>query len=62
MQVIGQKNDGLNDKWPALAGNLEHLPKVVNVFGQEFPAALQQRECEEDVPPGTKARIYCGIR
>ena len=48
MQVIWQKNDGLDDKWPALAGSLEHLPKVVNVFGQEIPAAFQQRDCEEE--------------
>ena len=27
---------------------LEHLPKVVNVFGQEFPAAFQQGDREEE--------------
>jgi hypothetical protein len=48
MQVVGQNNDGLDGKWLALAASLEHLPKVVNVFGQEFPAALQQRDCEEE--------------
>jgi hypothetical protein len=41
MQVIGQNNDGLDGEWPASAGLMEHLPKVVNVFGQEFPAAFQ---------------------
>jgi hypothetical protein len=61
MQVIGQNNHGLDGKWSASAGRLEHLPKLVNVFWKEFPAAFQQRDREEDVPPGTKARIYCGI-
>ena len=48
MQLIGQNNDGLDVKWPALAASLEHLPKVVNILGQEFPAAFQQRGCEEE--------------
>jgi hypothetical protein len=33
--------------WSASAGRVEYLPKVVNVFGQEFPAAFQQRDREE---------------
>jgi hypothetical protein len=48
MQVIGQNNHGLDGKWLALAAGLEHLPKIVNVFGQELPAAFQQRGCEEE--------------
>jgi hypothetical protein len=40
MQVIGQNHDGFDGKWPASAGRLENLPKLVNVFGQEFPAAI----------------------
>jgi len=48
MQVIGQNNAGLDGKWSASAGRLEHLPKVVNVIGQEFPAAFQQRDCEKE--------------
>jgi len=48
MQVIGQNHDGLDGEWPASVGRLEYLPKVVNVFGQEFPAAFQQRDCEEE--------------
>jgi len=48
MQVIGQDNDGLDGKWSASAGRLEHLPKVIKVFGQEFPAAFQQRDREEE--------------
>ena len=48
MQVIGQNNDGLDGEWPALTGRLEHLPKVVNVFGQEFPAAFQERDREKE--------------
>jgi hypothetical protein len=31
-----------------LAASLEHLPKLVNIFGQEFPAAFQQRDSEEE--------------
>jgi hypothetical protein len=54
MQLIGQNNDGLDGKWLALAASLEHLPKVVNVFGQEFPAAFQQRDCEEERAAGNK--------
>jgi hypothetical protein len=48
----------LDGKWSASAGRLEPLPKVVRGFGQEFPAALQQRERENNAPPGTKARIF----
>ena len=48
MEVIGQDNDGLDREWPALAGRLEHLPRVVNVFGQESPAAFQQRNREKE--------------
>jgi hypothetical protein len=48
MQVIGPNNDSLEGKWSSSAGRLEHLPKVVNVFGQEFPAAFQQRDREEE--------------
>jgi hypothetical protein len=40
MQMIGQNNNGLDGKGLAAAGRLEHLPKDVNVFGQEFPAAF----------------------
>jgi hypothetical protein len=47
MQVIGQNNDGLDGNWSASGGRLEDLPKVVNVFGQEFPAAFQQCDREE---------------
>jgi hypothetical protein len=32
--------------------------KVVNVFGQEFPASFQQGDGEEELAPGTKTRIY----
>ena len=48
MQVIGQNNDGLDGEWSASAGRLEHLPKIVNVFGQEFPATFQQRNREKE--------------
>jgi hypothetical protein len=42
MQAIGQNNDGLDGKWSASTGRLAPFPKVVNVFGQEVPAAFQQ--------------------
>jgi hypothetical protein len=48
MQVIGQDNHGLDGKWSAPAGPLEPSPKIVNVFGQDFPAAFQQRHREEE--------------
>ncbi len=48
MMVIGQNNDSLDGKWSASAGRLEHLPKVVNVFVQEFPVAFQQPDREEE--------------
>ncbi|MBU4233757.1 MAG: hypothetical protein KKD99_10610 [Proteobacteria bacterium] len=43
MQVVGQNDNGLDGKWSASAGRLEHSPKIVNVFGQES-AAFQQRD------------------
>ena len=48
MQVIGQNNDGLDGKWSTLTGRLENCSKIVNVFGQEFPAAFQQRHLEKE--------------
>jgi hypothetical protein len=42
MPVIGL-NDHVLDREPqTLTGRLEPSPKIVNVFGQEFPAAFQQ--------------------
>jgi hypothetical protein len=61
MQVIGQNDHGLDSKRSTLAGGFEHSPKIVNVFGQKFSAAFQERDREKNVPPGTKARIYCGM-
>ena len=48
MQVIGQNNDGLDRERSTLTGRLEHSPKIVNVFGQEFPAAFQPRHREKE--------------
>ena len=31
------------------------------VFGQEFPAAFQERNGEKERAPGTKACRYCGM-
>jgi hypothetical protein len=54
MEVIRQDNDGIDREWPALAGRLEHLPKFVNVFGQESSAAFQQRNREKKRAAGNK--------
>jgi len=43
MKVIGQNDDGLDGEWPALAGRLEHLPKVGNRFGYT--------RCQKFFPP-----------
>jgi len=48
MQVIGQNDNGLDSERSTLTGRLEHSPKIVNVFGQEFPAAFQQRDREKE--------------
>ena len=48
MQVIGQNGDGLDGERLALSGRPEHSPKIVNVFGQEFPAVFQQRDREKE--------------
>jgi len=48
MQVIGQNNDSIDSEWSTLAGRHERRPKIVNVFGQEVEAALQQRDREEE--------------
>ena len=60
MQVIGQNNDGIDSEWPASAGRLEHLPKVVDVFGQKFSAAFQQRDREEEGAAGDKGADVLG--
>ena len=39
MQVIGQNNDGLDGKWSASAGRLDHLPMVPH----HLPAADPSR-------------------
>jgi hypothetical protein len=57
MEVIGQDSDGLDREGPALAGRLEHLPKVVKAFGQEFPAAFQQRNREKRAAGNKGANI-----
>jgi len=43
MQVIGQNDNGLDSERSTLTGRPEHSPKIVNVFGQEFPEAFQER-------------------
>ena len=48
MQVIGQNVHGLDSERSTLTGRLEHSPKIVNVFGQEFPAAFQQSDREKE--------------
>jgi hypothetical protein len=39
---------GLDSAWSMLTGRLEHRPKLVKVFGQEFPAAFQARDREKE--------------
>jgi hypothetical protein len=39
---------GLDSVWSTLTGRLEHSRKIVNVFGQEFPEAFQQRHREKE--------------
>jgi hypothetical protein len=38
--VIGQNDHGLDSEHSTFTGRLEHSPKIVNVFGQEVPAAF----------------------
>ena len=47
-------------KWPAAAGRLENLPKVVNIFGQEFPAAFQEGDREDEGAAGNKSAEVLG--
>ena len=48
MQVIGENDHGLDSERSTLTGRLENRPKIVNVFGQEFPAAFQERDGEKE--------------
>jgi len=48
MQVIGQNDHGLDGERSASEGRLEYSPKIVKVFGQEFQAAFQQCDREEE--------------
>jgi hypothetical protein len=48
MPVIGQNDHGLDSERSTLTGRLEPSPKIVNVFGQESPAAFQQRDREKE--------------
>jgi hypothetical protein len=41
MQVIRQNDDGIDSEWSTLAGRHECRPEIVNVLGQEVPAAFQ---------------------
>jgi hypothetical protein len=43
MQVIEPNDHGFDRERSGLTGRLEHRPKIVNGFGQEFPAAFQPR-------------------
>jgi len=61
MRVIGQNDDGLDGKWSALTGRLEHSPKIVNVFGQVFPAAFQQCNRKKERASWNKGAAICLI-
>jgi len=38
----------LDSERPPLTGRREHSPKIVNGFGQELPAAFQERDLEKE--------------
>jgi hypothetical protein len=42
--MIWQNDYDLASEQSTLMGCLEHLPKIVKMFGQEFAAPLQQRD------------------
>ena len=44
MQVIAPNDHGLDREWSTLTERFEHRPKIVNGFGQEFPATFRQRD------------------
>ena len=52
--MIGQNDHGLDSKKSASAGRLEHRPKVVNVVGQEFTVAFQERDREKERASGNE--------
>jgi hypothetical protein len=54
MQVIGQNDNGIDSDRSTLTGRFEHSPKVVNVFGQEFPAAFQPCDRKKEHAPRNK--------
>jgi hypothetical protein len=45
---IGQINPGSDRAWSALTGRHERHPLIVKVLGQEFPAAFQERDREQE--------------
>jgi len=61
MPVIGQNDNGLVSARSTLTGRLEHSPKIVNVFGESFRRRSRSVTVRKNVPPGTKARMYCGM-
>jgi hypothetical protein len=40
----------------------EAHPAVSSYFGQRFPAAHRRAIEKKNVPPGTKVRMYCGMK
>ncbi len=48
MEVIGQNNDGFHREWPALAGRQERGAQMVDMFGEESPAAFQDGDREKE--------------
>jgi hypothetical protein len=48
VQVIGENDNGLVSERSTWTGRLENRPKIVNAFGQEFPAAFQPRHREKE--------------
>ena len=48
MKVIGENDHSLDSERSTLTGRHENRPKIVNVFGHEFPAAFQQRDGKKE--------------
>jgi len=61
MQVIGQNNDGLDSEWSALAGAMNDARRLSMCSVKSFRRRSSSVTVKKNVPPGTKARMYCGM-
>jgi hypothetical protein len=46
--LIGQNDNGFSCERSALAGRHKRHPEIVKVFGQEIPAAFQERDRKKE--------------